>query len=156
MKLKYLLLTLLFNSFLFSQSDVRIISLQDAVDIALEKNINIKQSELNLKNSELSRSDAIGNFLPNIGASANHQWNVGRGVNITTNIIEEITTQFSSATASVGLPVYSGSRNVNQLHRANLEILASKYQLEDIKDDVKLFVANSYLQIMFNLSLIHI
>ena len=150
MKLKYLLLTLLFNSFLFSQSDVRIISLQDAVDIALEKNINIKQSELNLDNSELGRSDAIGNFLPTIGASANHQWNVGRGINVTTNIIEEITTQFSSATASIGLPIYNGSRNVNQLHRANLEILASKYQLEDIKDDVKLFVANSYLQIMFN------
>ena len=150
MKYKFLLSAFLFNTLLFSQSDIRIISLQDAVDIALEKNINIKQSELNLKNSELTKSDAIGNFLPNIGASANHQWNVGRGVNVTTNIIEEITTQFSSATASVGLPVYSGSRNVYQLHRANLEILASKYQLEDIKDDVKLFVANSYLQIMFN------
>jgi len=150
MKYKFLLSAFLFNTLLFSQSDIRIISLQDAIDIALEKNINIKQSELNLKNSELSKSDAIGNFLPNIGASANHQWNVGRGINVTTNIIEEITTQFSSATASVGLPVYNGSRNVYQLHRANLEILSSKYQLEDIKDDVKLFVANSYLQIMFN------
>ena len=95
MKYKFLLSAFLFNTLLFSQSDIRIISLQDAVDIALEKNINIKQSELNLKNSELSKSDAIGNFLPNIGASANHQWNVGRGVNVTTNIIEEITTQFS-------------------------------------------------------------
>lgn len=147
---KNILFTFLFSTALFSQGNIEIISLQDAIDIALEKNINIKQSELNLKNSELSKSDAIGNFLPNIGASANHQWNVGRGINVTTNIIEEITTQFSSATASVGLPVYSGSRNVYQLHRANLEILASKYQLEDIKDDVKLFVANSYLQIMFN------
>ena len=147
---KNILFTFLFSTALFSQGNIEIISLQDAIDIALEKNINIKQSELNLKNSELSKSDAIGNFFPNIGASANHQWNVGRGINVTTNIIEEITTQFSSATASVGLPVYSGSRNVYQLHRANLEILASKYQLEDIKDDVKLFVANSYLQIMFN------
>jgi len=147
---KNILFTFLFSTTLFSQGNIEIISLQDAIDIALEKNINIKQSELNLKNSELSKSDAIGNFLPNIGASANHQWNVGRGINVTTNIIEEITTQFSSASASVGLPVYSGSRNVYQLHRANLEILASKYQLEDIKDDVKLFVANSYLQIMFN------
>ena len=147
---KNILFTFLFSTTLFSQGNIEVISLQDAIDIALEKNINIKQSELNLKNSELSKSDAIGNFLPNIGASANHQWNVGRGINVTTNIIEEITTQFSSATASVGLPVYSGSRNVYQLHRANLEILSSKYQLEDIKDDVKLFVANSYLQIMFN------
>ena len=147
---KNILFAFFISTIAFSQVDNNIISLQDAIDIALEKNINIKQSELNLDNSELGRSDAIGNFLPTIGASANHQWNVGRGINVTTNIIEEITTQFSSATASIGLPIYNGSRNVNQLHRANLEILASKYQLEDIKDDVKLFVANSYLQIMFN------
>jgi len=147
---KKILFAFFISTSTFSQVDNNIISLQDAIDIALEKNINIKQSELNLDNSQLGRSDAIGNFLPTIGASANHQWNIGRGINVTTNIIEEITTQFSSATISVGLPIYNGSRNVNQLHRANLEILASKYQLEDIKDDIKLFVANSYLQIMFN------
>ena len=147
---KKILFAFFISTSAFSQVDNNIISLQDAINIALEKNINIKQSELNLDNSQLGRSDAIGNFLPTIGASANHQWNIGRGINVTTNIIEEITTQFSSATISVGLPIYNGSRNVNQLHRANLEILASKYQLEDIKDDIKLFVANSYLQIMFN------
>ena len=153
MKIKYIIF-LLISSIIYAQSDKNILSLQDAVDLAIEKNINIKQSELNLKNSELNRSDAIGNFLPSIGVSANHQWNIGRGVNVTTNIIEEITTQFSSGNINIGLPVYSGSRNVYQLHRANLDLLASKYQLEDIKDDIKLFVANSYLQIMFNSELL--
>ena len=52
--------------------------------------------------------------------------------------------------AGFGLDVYNGFRNVYQLHRANLEILASNYQLDDMKDDIKLLVANSYLQIMFN------
>ena len=149
MKYIYFFLSLFLNSLVFSQTP-NVLTLQDAVDMAVERNINIKQSELNQKNSELNRSDAIGNFLPSISASANHQWNIGRGVNITTNIIEEVTTQFSSGNLNIGLPIYSGSRNVYQLHRANLEILASKYQLEDIKDDIKLFVANSYLQIMFN------
>ena len=153
MEFKYIIF-LLISSIIYAQSDKNILSLQDAVDLAIEKNINIKQSELNLKNSELNRSDAIGNFLPSIGVSANHQWNIGRGVNVTTNIIEEITTQFSSGNINIGLPVYSGSRNVYQLHRANLDLLASKYQLEDIKDDIKLFVANSYLQIMFNSELL--
>ena len=153
MKYIYFFLSLFLNSLVFSQTP-NVLTLQDAVDMAVERNINIKQSELNLKNSELNRSDAIGNFLPSIGASANHQWNIGRGVNVTTNIIEEITTQFSSGNINIGLPVYSGSRNVYQLHRANLDLLASKYQLEDIKDDIKLFVANSYLQIMFNSELL--
>ena len=33
---------------------------------------------------------------------------------------------------------------------ANLQILASKYQLDNMKDDISLMVANAYLQIMFN------
>ncbi len=150
MKLKYIIFLFFFINTINAQLDNNIITLQDAVDLAIEKNINIKQSELNLKNSELNKSDAIGNFLPSVSASANHQWNIGTGTNVTTNIIEEITTQFSSGNINIGLPVYNGSRNIYQLHRANLELLASKYQLEDIKDDIRLFVANSYLQIMFN------
>ena len=50
----------------------------------------------------------------------------------------------------VGLDVYNGLSNVYQLHRANLQILASKYQLDNMKDDISLMVANAYLQIMFN------
>jgi outer membrane protein len=147
---KFLLTSLLFPSIAFSQSGDYILSLEDAVEMAIEKNISIKQSELNLINSEINKSDAIGSFLPRVSASANHQWNIGRGVNITTNVIEDITTQYSSMSAGLGLDVYNGFRNIYQLHRANLEILASKYELDDMKDDIKLFVANAYLQIMFN------
>ena len=147
---KYILLTLFSSTLAFSQSGDNILTLQDAVKMAIEKNISIKQSELNLLNSEIGKSDAIGNFLPRVSASANHQWNIGRGINITTNVIEDITTSFSSMSAGFGLDVYNGFRNVYQLHRANLEILASQFQLDDMKDDIKLLVANSYLQIMFN------
>ena len=150
MKYTYTIIVLFFSTVLFAQSDDNILTLQDAVDMAIEKNISIKQSELNLQNSELGKSDAIGNFLPRVSASANHQWNIGRGINITTNVIEDVTTSFSSMSAGFGLDVYNGLRNVYQLHRANLEVLASQYQLDDMKDDIKLLVANSYLQIMFN------
>ena len=51
--------------------------------------------------------------------------------------------------AGVGLDVYNGLSNIYQLHGANLQILASKYQL-NMKDDISLMVANAYLQIMFN------
>ena len=147
---KYIIISLFSSTLIYAQTNDNVLTLQDAVDMAIEKNISIKQSELNLQNSELGKSDAIGNFLPRVSASANHQWNIGRGINITTNVIEDITTSFSSMSAGFGLDVYNGFRNVYQLHRANLEILASKYQLDDMKDDIKLLVANSYLQIMFN------
>src|SRR5690606_15906146 len=51
---------------------------------------------------------------------------------------------------SVGIDIFRGLQNVNQLRRANLNILASQYQLEDMRDDISLAVANAYLQILFN------
>ena len=147
---KYILFTVLPIASVFSQSDVRILSLQDCVDMAIEKNISIKQSELSLMDSEINKSSAIGNFLPSINAQAQHQWNIGLSTNFTTNLLETNTTQFSSMGAGVGLDVYNGLSNIYQLHRANLQILASKYQLDNMKDDISLMVANAYLQIMFN------
>jgi len=93
---KYILFTILSITSVFSQSDLRILSLQDCVDMAIEKNISIKQSELSLMDSEINKSSAIGNFLPSINAQAQHQWNIGLSTNFTTNLLETNTTQFSS------------------------------------------------------------
>ncbi|MDC0923401.1 TolC family protein, partial [Flavobacteriaceae bacterium] len=63
---KYILITLFSSTLAYSQPGENILTLQDAVEMAIEKNISIKQSELNLLNSEISKSDAIGNFLPRV------------------------------------------------------------------------------------------
>ena len=48
-----------------------------------------------------------------------------------------------------------GLRNLNQMHRANLAYLqvscSSRYE-----DDIRLMVANSYLQIMFNIEILDV
>ncbi|WP_166962881.1 TolC family protein [Yeosuana marina] len=125
-------------------------TLRACVDYALENNISIKQSELDLKTSEISKKDAIGNFLPSLNASASHSWSIGLGQDPTTFDAVNSTTRNMSGGISSGLDIYRGQRNLRQLHRSNLQILASKYQLDSMKDDISLFVANSFLQILFN------
>ena len=93
---------------------------------------------------------AIGNFLPSLNISGNHNWNSGLTQNITTGILENQTTESSSINMSVALNIFSGLENIRKLHRANLDVLAKKYQLADMKEDVSLLVANAYLQILFN------
>ena len=44
---------------------------------------------------------------------------------------------------SVAVDVFNGLANIRRLHRANLDLLAKKYQLEDMKEDISLLVANS-------------
>ncbi len=129
-------------------------TLAECVLMAIEKNISVKQSELSLNDAELNRSDAKGNFYPSINAQANHTWNIGLNQDITRGLLENKTTQYTSFGASLNVDLYNGLRNLNQLHRANLAILAREYQLEDMKDDVSLMVANAYLQILFNIEIL--
>ena len=56
---KYFLFTIIPIASVFSQSDITILSLQDCVNMAIEKNISIKQSELSLMDSEINKSSAI-------------------------------------------------------------------------------------------------
>jgi outer membrane protein len=118
--------------------------------MALDKNISIKQSELDIENAEIDKEDAFGSFLPRVNAQSQHIWNNGLSQNITNGLIENLTTQFSSFGGNIGVTLFNGKQNINQLSRANLNLIARQYQLDDMKDDISLFVANAYLQVMFN------
>ena len=145
---KSILIFLLFFSFSsFAQEKL---SLKDCIDRAIEKNISIKNSSLDLLNSTENKKTAIGNLVPSFNINGNHSWNTGLTQNITTGILENQTTENSSMNMSVAVDVFNGLANIRRLHRANLDLLAKKYQLEDMKEDISLLVANSYLQILFN------
>jgi len=126
-------------------------TLEECVQYAFENNITIKQTELDSQISELDRSTAIGNFLPSINGNATHSWNIGLNQNITTGLLENQTTQFTSAGLNAGIDIYKGLQNQNRFRRAQLSIIGAQFQLLKIKDDIALNVANAYLQILFNI-----
>ena len=125
-------------------------TLEECVTYAVEHNIPIKQSTLDKQLSDISKKDAIGKFLPSVNAQASHSWNIGLNQNITTGLLENQTTQFTSAGLNVGIDIYKGLQNQNQLRKANLSMISSQYQVTKMQEDVSLNVVNAYLQILFN------
>lgn len=125
-------------------------TLEAAVEHAVKNNLQIRQAYLDVIDAETNKSQAIGNFLPSLNLSAAHSWNVGLNRNLTTNVFEDMTNQFSSGSVDMGVSIYNGKRNIYQLLSANLGILARQYQLEDMKEDVMLLVVNGYLQVLFS------
>ena len=101
-------------------------TLQDALEHALENNLQIKQAYLNILGAETNKRDAVGNFLPTLNLSAGHSWNIGLNQNITTGLFEDVTTEFTNASLNVGVDIYKGRQNVLQLMRSNLAILANQ------------------------------
>lgn len=125
-------------------------SLEECVDYALKNNISIKQTELELKTVDIDKKAAFGSFLPTLNANASHSWNIGLNQNITTGLLENQTTQFTSAGINSNVDIYNGLQNQNRYRRASLSKIAAQYQLDKMKDDVSLNIANAYLQILFN------
>lgn len=125
-------------------------TLEEAVIYALENNISIKQSELDLEMTAIDKTDAVTNFFPNLNANSTFTSNTGASINPTTNLFE--TSTFSSFTVRVqsGVTLFDGLRNVRQLQRAKLNQVSAQYNLGKMKDDIALFVANSYLEVLFN------
>ena len=88
--------------------------------------------------SEINKKNAIGNFIPNLNIGSSHSWNVGLNQDITTGILENITTQFTSMNLNVNVDVLNGLKNIKQLHLANLNILSNKFQLDDMRENISL------------------
>ncbi len=133
-----------------SQAQSKKWTLEECVQYALEHNISIKQTALDSQTAQISKSSALGSFLPSINATASHSWNIGLNTNIVTNALENETTQFTSAGLDSGIDIYKGLQNQNNFRKAKLSIVAAQYQLSKMKDDISLNVANAYLQILFN------
>lgn len=125
-------------------------TLKECVDYALKNNISVQSSELNIRDAQWQYKGARGNFLPGASASANYNFNSGLTQDITTNALLDQRVQNTSLGVSVGVDLFTGLQNLNQLRRAEVNMLASRYQLEDMKDNISLNVANAFLQILFN------
>ncbi|MGB3590167.1 MAG: TolC family protein [Nonlabens sp.] len=147
----YLLLAVLCLGSAFAKAQQpKIWTLQECVQYALDNNIDIKQSVLTLENIELDKRAAIGSFLPSLNASVSNAWNTGLTQNIVTGVLENQVTRNSSYSITSGVTLFDGLRNVYQLQRAKMNILATQYNNEQIEDNLLLNVSNAYLNVLFN------
>lgn len=147
-KYNSLVFAMLFGCALSGQAQTKQWTLEECVRYALDHNITIKLSELDVHNAEIDKKGALGNYLPSVNGNASHSWNIGLNQDVTTGILRNQTTQYSSVGLNAGVDIYKGLQNQNAYRRAKLSIIASEYQLLKMQEDISLNVANAFLQIL--------
>ena len=145
-----IIITFLLLASISSNAQTKKWTLEECITYALENNISIQQSELDLKVSDIEKMEAIGNFLPNITGSANYGINTGANINPATNQFENQSFRSASANINTGINLFNGLVNWKNLQRVKLNKIANEYRLGKMKDDIMLSIANAYLQILFN------
>ncbi len=136
---------------IFSMSaQVKKWTLEECVTFAVENNITIEQFELDLESAKIDKSDALGNFLPDLNARVDVSGNTGLILDPTTNNLVTGTILSSSGNITSTMTLFDGLRNINRINRAKLNAISNQYRLDDLKDDIRLQVAQFYLDVLSN------
>jgi len=149
MKNRITIMLLLF-AITFSSAQVRKWTLEECVEYAVENNLTVEQFELDLENAKIDKSDAVGNLLPSLNGNASASSNTGFSINPSTNLPTNSTQFNMSMGLNSSITLFDGLRNIHQLNRAKMNAIANQYRLDDLKDDIRLNVANAYLQVLSN------
>ncbi|MES2591345.1 MAG: TolC family protein [Bacteroidota bacterium] len=132
------------------------LTLEACIDYALKNNIQIKQSELNTELSQVNLDQSKANLLPSLNANASHSYNYGRTIDRFTNQFATQQVLSQNLSLSSDITVFSGFQNINSIQQNKFSYLASKYDVEKIRNDVSLNIASAYLQILFAIETLEI
>lgn len=124
-------------------------NLQDCVNYALENNISVKQSELDKKISKENIKTSKGNFLPNLSGSTGQNFNFGSFIGQDGGRVSA-DSRGNTLGLNSGVILFNGFQNTNLYKQSKLGLKSSELQLEVLKNNISLNVANSYLNILFN------
>ena len=139
---------------LFSNADAQEVptrlSLQQAVDIAVKNNIQVKQSSLRLETASINRKQANADMLPNLNSNFNYGWNNGRNIDPFTNTYVNQQIQGSNVGVSGQWNFFNGMQIQNNKKQQSLNEEASKMDLQQIKENTTIMVIMNYLQVLNN------
>ena len=130
-------------------------SLQDCIDYALEHNLSVQQSALSVQQKEIELNTAQSRFLPGVSASASENFSFGRGLTADNTYTNSNT---SSTSFSLGgeLPIFQGFDIANGIKIAKLDLASATADLEKARDDIRVSVAQAYVQILYNEELLKV
>jgi len=126
-----------------------IMSLEDCIQMAQKNSISVKQSYLNNADAVILEKYSKQQLLPSLNSSTDISYNLGRSIDPTTN--DFLTESFTSQRYSINsmLTLYNGNKLRNSIKQAMMNRKATEQDIEQMKRDIALLVANTYLSILY-------
>ena len=127
-------------------------TLRQCCEYAIEHNISIKQQDNQRKQRDLQLSTAKNSRLPDLSASASESFSFGRGLTLD-NTYTNRSTNSTSFSLGTTVPLFTGFQIPNQIKLNQLNLEAATKDLEKAKNDIRMQVAQSYVQILYDMEI---
>lgn len=151
-----LFFSLLFIGISICQANAQVWTLDKCVSYAMENNLNLKQSKLNVDLAEVNKSDGRYAMYPNLNGSTSRAHSYGRAINPLTNSYVSQDIISINLNASSNVTVFNGFNRINNYKSTVQSLEAEKLSLEKSRNDIALMVINAYLNVLYNQDLLRV
>ena len=125
-------------------------TLQECINYALDNNLSVQRSVLNVESQDVSYAQSKYNRLPSVNANGSYGYSWGRSIDPTTNqFVDNQRIASANATLSGTLLLFNGMRVTNSIRQNKLAFEASELNLKKSKNDVVLNVITFYTNVLF-------
>lgn len=123
--------------------------LETCIRLALENNLTLLRSRVNLATAEVDLMASNGQRIPtfNMGANTGYRW--GRSINPVTNLFENNRIGNVNLFSSSNLTLYAGRQIHNSIEQAKTNIELQTYNVETTKNNITLNVVNLFINVVF-------
>ncbi len=124
-------------------------TLRECTEYAVSHNIGVRQRDLQRQQQEVQLSTARNSRLPDLNASASESFSFGRGLTMENTYADRNTTSTSFG-LSTSVPLFTGFEIPNTVRLRQLNLEAATQDLEKARNDVRMQVAQAYVQILYD------
>lgn len=130
-------------------------TLGDCIARALERNISLQQRDLQVRQQEIELDNARGSRLPSVSSSLSENFSFGRGLTAD-NTYSNTNTTSTGINVGASVPVFQGFRLKNAVRQGELNLEAATADLGAARDNIRVAVAQAYVQSLYNLELLDV
>lgn len=129
-------------------------SLQECVEYAVKNNLQVVQSAYNKdlqdKNLEIAKREK----LPSVGASVSNT--AGFGQQLYVDYLVRNDNWNTNANVSANMLLYNNGRLEKLVRKSGFDVEAAQYDLETVKNNISLQIAQQYLSVLLNKEIVKI
>lgn len=142
-------LIVFFSTSLAIAQQKKILTLEECIQSALDKNLRIKRSVNNLALANSNKKQAVYNFLPDLNARINYSYTDGSDIDQNGDIVSSSFSQSRPIIASNFL-LFNAFANHHLLNQRKHELSASENQLENDRIFTTALVLRNYLNVLLD------
>lgn len=125
-------------------------SLEECINYALGKNIQVQKTLLSNDRNQLSANQAQANRLPSVNASVRENFNWYKGFDSSTGSYGSSSgANSTNYSVSSSVSLFNGQKLTNKIKQAELDLQAGRLYSETVKESVGLNILNAYLQVLY-------